>query len=114
MKIKQQGFSLIESMIAVVVFAILLIALLNYTQYITLNFNRIYQNSTAIRELQSALERKASSMEIASVNVEQFNFNWLITEAILLKDNNCTESVMALIIDTQQFSLNRWFCTVTN
>lgn len=34
MKNSQQGFALVESMIAVVVFAILLIALLNYSQYI--------------------------------------------------------------------------------
>ncbi len=70
MKAQQYGFALIESMIAVVVFAILLIALLNYIQYITLNFNQIYQESTAIRELQSSLERKASSMEITSVDSE--------------------------------------------
>nr|WP_294106826.1 prepilin-type N-terminal cleavage/methylation domain-containing protein [Providencia sp.] len=114
MKIKQQGFALIESMIAVVVFAILLIALLNYTQYITLNFNQIYQSSTAIRMLQSALERKASFIEITSVNTEQLYPNWQVAETLSSKGDKCTESIMALIIDTQQFSLNRWFCIVAD
>lgn len=58
MKNSQQGFALVESMIAVVVFAILLIALLNYSQYIALNFNQISQSAKAVRSLHGTLEKQ--------------------------------------------------------
>ncbi|WP_255254497.1 type IV pilus modification PilV family protein [Providencia rettgeri] len=57
MKTKQQGFALVEAMIGVVIFAISLVALVNYSQYIILNFNKLYMNSSAIRVLHSTLEK---------------------------------------------------------
>ncbi|MDD9340694.1 MAG: prepilin-type N-terminal cleavage/methylation domain-containing protein [Providencia heimbachae] len=113
MKMRQQGFALIESMAAVVVFAILLIALLNYTQYITLNFNQIYQESTAIRALQSSLERKASSMEITSVDSEISYPDWQWKEIQSSQTQHCTESAISLLSGKRPpLSLSRWFCAI--
>ncbi len=46
-------------MIGVVIFAISLVALVNYSQYIILNFNKLYMNSSAIRVLHSTLEKSS-------------------------------------------------------
>ncbi|MEX6398020.1 prepilin-type N-terminal cleavage/methylation domain-containing protein [Providencia hangzhouensis] len=59
MKTKQQGFALVEAMIGVVIFAISLVLLVNYSQYIILNFNKLYMNSSAIRVLHSTLEKSS-------------------------------------------------------
>lgn len=110
MKGCQQGFALAESMAGVVVFAILLIALLNYTQYITLNFNQIYQGATAIRVLHNTQEAKASSIEITTINSEISSLNWQKNEVYLQGLDGCTESTVSLSTGKQQFSLSRWFC----
>lgn len=110
MKGCQQGFALVESMTGVVVFAILLIALLNYTQYITLNFNQIYQGAMAIRVLHNTQEIKASSIGIESVNSGISNSNWQKNEAYLPGSDGCAESIISLSTGKQQFSLSRWFC----
>ncbi|EKT58207.1 prepilin-type N-terminal cleavage/methylation domain-containing protein [Providencia burhodogranariea] len=107
---KQQGFALIESMIAMVVFAILLVALLNYSQYITLNFNWIFRQSAAIRELQSNLERKASMMDIESKNTKLFYPDWQINLQTFAVSENCTDTTIALSTARQTLSLSRWFC----
>jgi len=107
---KQQGFALIESMIAMVVFAILLVALLNYSQYITLNFNWIFQQSAAIRELHSHLERKASMMEIEPENSKLLYSDWQINLQRLTVSENCIDTKIALSTARQTLSLSRWFC----
>lgn len=107
---KQQGFALIESMIAMVVFAILLIALLNYSQYITLNFNWIFRQSAVIRELQNHLEKKASMMEIESENSEFLYPDRQINLQTFTVSENCTNTQIALSTARQTLSLSRWFC----
>ncbi|MCW2257982.1 prepilin peptidase dependent protein C [Providencia alcalifaciens] len=107
---KQQGFALIESMVAMVVFAILLIALLNYSQYITLNFNWIFRQSAVIRELQSHLEKKASMMEIESENSAFFYPDMQINLQTFTVSENCTNTQIALSTAKQTLSLSRWFC----
>lgn len=106
----QQGFALIESIVAMVVFAILLIALLNYSQYITLNFKWIFRDSMAIRELQSTLERKAAKMEIETNDVPFIYPNWEVNLHTFMVSEYCTGTTVILSMDRQQLSLNRGFC----
>lgn len=107
---QQQGFALIESIIAMVVFAILLVALLNYSQYITLNFNQIFQHSAVIRELNSQLEYKSSMMEIARENQELFYPNWQLNLQVLSVPENCTDTTATLSNPRQKFVLTRRVC----
>lgn len=118
MKTEQQGFVLIESMIAVVIFAISLVALVNYSQYIILNFNQLYQHSSAIRALHSALEKSSrseggvsqgKSPSIAS-NLRYPEWETQITR--LSQAKNCTELVASVTIKKQSLSLNRWYCSI--
>ncbi|EFB72742.1 Tfp pilus assembly protein PilV [Providencia rustigianii] len=106
----QQGFALVESMVAVVVFAILLIALLNYSQYITLNFNQIYQGSMGLRAMQGALETKNASIDLGSININQQPFVPQTTIAHFPRTGNCTESVVSLSVGQKQYSISRWYC----
>ncbi|MEX9949789.1 prepilin-type N-terminal cleavage/methylation domain-containing protein [Providencia sp. wls1943] len=110
MKNSQQGFALVESMIAVVVFAILLIALLNYSQYIALNFNQIYQGSQAVRSLHGTLEGKRSSNDKVPLEIgyqpqrEQIK---IVHSTIL---GNCSESKVSLLVGGKLYSISRWMC----
>lgn len=109
MKIKQQGFALIEAMIGVVIFAISLVALLNYSQYIILNFNQLYMNSSAVRALHSTLEK--SAMLTASISGEKNSAidpdlrypEWKIQMTRLSQVDNCTELVVSLTIKDSHF-----------
>ncbi|MEQ5286091.1 MULTISPECIES: prepilin-type N-terminal cleavage/methylation domain-containing protein [Providencia] len=118
MKIEQQGFALIEAMIGVVIFAISLVALVNYSQYIILNFNQLYMNSSAVRGLHSTLEK--SAMLTASISGEKNSAmdpdlrypEWKIQATRLPQADNCTELVVSLTIKKQPFSLSRWYCSI--
>lgn len=107
---EQCGFAIIESMLAVVIFAMLLVALLNYTQHITLNFNWIFSSSVAVRELQSSLEREAAQMALMADNPSFIYPNWQINLQSLMVSDNCTSTTVSLLSTQQDFSLNRWFC----
>lgn len=115
---EQRGFALVESMIAVVIFAISLVALVNYSQYIILNFNQLYQGSSAIRALQSTLEKNTilegaiytgKSPSIAS-NLRYPE--WDIQTSRIPRAGNCIEFVASVTIKQQQLSLNRWYCSI--
>ncbi|EJD6500816.1 hypothetical protein VCB84_003648 [Providencia rettgeri] len=118
MKIEQQGFALIQSIIATAVFAILLIALLNYTQYIVLNFNQLYKDSTAVRVLHSRLEKQGAvgdetySEEISSIGAVLRYPEWKIEQTLTHPVKYCTESMASLLISRQRFSLSRWYCSI--
>ncbi|WP_369308523.1 prepilin-type N-terminal cleavage/methylation domain-containing protein [Providencia rettgeri] len=118
MKKSQQGFALVESMVATVVFAILLIALLNYTQYIVLNFNQLYKGSMAIRELHSVLENQsASAGEMSRVEIPFIDADLRYSDGkIEQSDRNptefCTELMVSLLIPRQRLSLSRWYCSI--
>lgn len=107
---EQCGFAIIESMLAVVIFAMLLVALLNYTQHITLNFNWIFSSSVAVRELQSSLEREAAQMALMADNPSFIYPNWQINLQSLMVSDSCTSTTVNLLSTQQDFSLNRWFC----
>lgn len=120
MRNSQQGFALVESMIAVVIFAILLIALLNYSQYIALNFNQIYQGSQAIRALHGTLEGKRSfddkfpwKLESQSQE-EQYQEGhpqrkqMKIVHSVSL--GGCSESKVSLFVGGKLYSISRWQC----
>ncbi|HHR6129600.1 TPA: type IV pilus modification PilV family protein [Providencia alcalifaciens] len=120
MKNSQQGFALVESMIAVVVFAILLIALLNYSQYIALNFNQIYQGSQAIRSLHGTLEGKRSfndkvpwKME-SQFQEEQYQEGHPQREQMKIVHSvslgGCSESKVSLLVSGKLYSISRWQC----
>lgn len=106
----QRGFALIESMLALVIFAILLVALLNYTQHITLNFNWIFHSSAAVRELQSSLERNAVDMELMPDDPSFLYPSWQINLQSFMVSESCTSATVSLLSTQQDFSLNRWFC----
>lgn len=120
MKNSPQGFALVESMISVVVFAILLIALLNYSQYIALNFNQIYQGSQAIRSLHGTLEGKRSFNDKAPWEMESPYPEKQYQEGYSQKDQmkivhssslgNCSESKVSLLVGGKLYSINRWQC----
>ncbi|EKT60127.1 type IV pilus modification PilV family protein [Providencia sneebia] len=108
--IQQQGFALIESIIAMVVFAILLVALLNYSQYITLNFNQIFQHSAVIRELNSQLEYKSSMKAVERENQKPLSPNWQLNLQDFSVSENCTDTTVALSNPRQKFVLTRRVC----
>ncbi|MEQ4675118.1 prepilin-type N-terminal cleavage/methylation domain-containing protein [Providencia vermicola] len=118
MKRQQQGFALIESMIAMVVFAILLIALLNYTQYIVLNFNQLYKSSMAVRELHSALEKqrilvdKISKTERSFIDTDLRYSVGKIEQSHRYPAEFCTDLMVSLLIPRQRLSLSRWYCSI--
>lgn len=118
MKIHQQGFALIESIIAMVVFAILLIALLNYTQYIMLNFNQLYKSSMAIRELHSVLENQRIPNDEISKTERPFIDTDLRYSVGKIERNHrypaefCSELMVSLLIPRQRLSLSRWYCSI--
>ena len=107
---QQEGFALIESMIALVVFAILLIALLNYSQYITLNFNWIFYNSIALRELQSNLERTTVGVVPILENSGGMYPDWQLSSQTFTVLDGCRDIKVTLSTTRQALSLNRWFC----
>ncbi|OHT23398.1 prepilin-type N-terminal cleavage/methylation domain-containing protein [Providencia stuartii] len=107
---EQRGFAIIESMLAVVIFAMLLVALLNYTQHITLNFNWIFSSSVAVRELQSRLEQEAAKMALIPNDPSFIYPNWQINIQSLMVSDSCTSTTVSLLSTQQDFSLNRWFC----
>ncbi|ELX8377606.1 prepilin-type N-terminal cleavage/methylation domain-containing protein [Providencia vermicola] len=107
---KQRGFILIESMVSVVVFAILLMALLSYNQHIALNFNWIYHHSLVFRVLQNNLERQAVLMEPQLENTEFISPDWQINLQTLSVSESCSDTTIMLSTAKQSFSLNRWFC----
>lgn len=117
MKKNQQGFVLIESIISLVIFAISLTALLNYSQYIILNFNQLYKSSVALRELQSTLEKRGKLEGGLSLGKTPFidkNLrypNWVIQQTHLSRTDNCTELKVLLAIDKRSLSLSRWNCS---
>lgn len=118
MKIHQQGFALIESIIAMVVFAILLIALLNYTQYIVLNFNQLYKSSMAVRELHSLLEKQRlpadgiSKTESAFIGTDLRYSVGKIEQSHRYPAEFCTELMVSLLIPRQRLLLSRWYCSI--
>lgn len=117
MKTKQQGFALVEAMIGVVIFAISLVALVNYSQYIILNFNKLYMNSLAIRVLHSTLEKSSmlgepiSGEKNSSIDPNLRYPEWKIQTTRLPRADNCTELMVSLTIKKQPFSLSRWYCS---
>ncbi|HHR5881972.1 TPA: type IV pilus modification PilV family protein [Providencia alcalifaciens] len=120
MKNSQQGFALVESMIAVVVFAILLIALLNYSQYIALNFNQIYQGSQAIRSLHGTLEGKYSFNDKVPWEMESPYLEEQYKEGHPQRDQmkivhsvslgSCGEFKVSLFVGGKLYSISRWQC----
>lgn len=118
MKRHQQGFALVESMIATVVFAILLIALLNYTQYIVLNFNQLYNSSTALRGLHSSLEKqRMSAGELPQVQIPSMDSNLRYPELQIEQNRKypvefCTELTVSQLIPRHRLSLSRWYCSI--
>ncbi|EMT6575975.1 TPA: prepilin-type N-terminal cleavage/methylation domain-containing protein [Providencia rettgeri] len=117
MKIKQQGFALVEAMIGVVIFAISLVALVNYSQYIILNFNQLYMNSSAIRVLHSTLEKSVMSGEPisgeknSSIGPNLRYPEWKMQTVRIPRVDNCTELMVSLTVKKQPFSLSRWYCS---
>ncbi|ETS98231.1 prepilin-type N-terminal cleavage/methylation domain-containing protein [Providencia sp. PROV188] len=110
MKNSQQGFALVESMIAVVIFAILLIALLNYSQYIALNFNQIYQGSQAIRSLHGTLEGKRSFNDKVPLEIGYQPQREQIKIVHSVSLGGCSESKVSLFVGGKLYSISRWQC----
>ena len=115
MKNSQQGFALVESMIAGVIFAILLIALLNYSQYIALNFNQISQSAKAVRSLHGTLEKTVSSHNAIPLKVEPWahdlqNREQQIEIVYSANVGSCAESKVSLSAGNKRHSISRWQC----
>ncbi|HGN1707283.1 TPA: prepilin-type N-terminal cleavage/methylation domain-containing protein [Providencia rettgeri] len=118
MKKNQQGFVLIESIISVVIFAISLTALLNYSQYITLNFNQLYKSSVGLRELHNTLEKRGKlggiipMGKIPSIDTNLRYPNWKIQQIGLSRTDKCAELMVLLVIEMRTLSLSRWNCSI--
>ncbi len=112
---KQQGIILIEALLASLIFGILLIALLNYYQYIILNFHQIWEKTAVSRSLHQSLEQHSAGLNrISSLSPDPNDKNneWKIRSHVVKKTSYCHEVTFVLTASEKEYSSKRWVCSM--
>lgn len=111
---RQRGMALIEALFAALIFAISLIALLNYYQFIALNFHHIWNRTQALRVLNQSLELRAAGIYDITSFISQQNAQWKIIAHSVEQSVNCEQVTMILVVTANEYSSERWFCSLEN
>ena len=112
---KQHGIILIEALLASLIFGILLIALLNYYQYIILNFHQIWEKTAASRRVHQSLELHSAGLNRGSLLTPEpsdKDNQWKLRTHSVTKTPYCHEVTLILTVSENEYSSKRWVCSM--